>query len=142
MYSKPSKKGNTGSEHGFVFFLLFIFLLFIYLFFAFNTKNHLFILSFSKKNSDLWIDKYYYFTAECFPSIRRTSPIVQVKLVEVCPIEHALSAITDKNTEVWERYLLFCFCFALFLLLFLFLIFFFTVGGSGGHILIFSILQT
>jgi hypothetical protein len=81
----------------------------------------------------LWIDKYYFFTADRFPSIRRTSPVIQVsekfeipcfrklkgedfffilnveglskaflkvKVVQVCPIENAISVIQNKNVEV------------------------------------------
>jgi len=64
---------------------------------------------FAKRNSlrsddsefrDVWVERTYFTTEESFPTVLRRSEIVEVQVVEVSPIENALSDVEARTAEL------------------------------------------
>jgi len=59
------------------------------------------------EHKDLWLERVFFSTADRFPSIRRSSQVIDVKVREVTPLQNATEVIRKKNDEVLEQVNLF-----------------------------------
>eukprot|EP00462_Mataza_sp_D1_P022450 CAMPEP_0175145732 /NCGR_PEP_ID=MMETSP0087-20121206/14951_1 /TAXON_ID=136419 /ORGANISM="Unknown Unknown, Strain D1" /LENGTH=1762 /DNA_ID=CAMNT_0016430545 /DNA_START=76 /DNA_END=5364 /DNA_ORIENTATION=+ len=49
---------------------------------------------------DLWVNRFYVFTAECFPANRRRQQVIARHEVSLTPIENAINSMLDKTEEL------------------------------------------
>lgn len=49
---------------------------------------------------EIWLEKTYYTTEETFPTVLRRSQVVGLEVVEISPVEHALTEVEAKTKEL------------------------------------------
>lgn len=78
----------------------------VYLLLTFNSAINLFSTSRPVKRiardgtEEVWTEKVYFTTEETFPTVLRRSQVVDLVVVEISPIENALSEVEEKTKEL------------------------------------------